>query len=202
MSSHVKGIMETRDRSSARTFRRRHYFIDRSFQGAFVLRFVVATLLAAVVAGWLLYRGMQADLEAHMYSAHVRLASTGELVLNRLIPTEAAMGAVLLVVAIALVVRIERGCGFAFRRARAGFERVAQGDLTVEMWAKSKDHLDGLFSEINATIAHARSCTAEAHEALATVEAASAAGQARDPVVVLRLRECAAALRKIGPSQP
>ena len=177
----------------ARKFRRRHYFIDRDFQGAFLVRFLVLTCFAAAVAGWFVYRSTTAAIEDQMFSAHLSATHTGQLVRGRLIITNLAVAATLLVAAIALAFRVARGCGFALRRARLGLEGVAQGDLTVQMWAKSGDHLNDLFRELNATIAHARRQAEEAKAELASTD------DTGSEELEQRLRRCAAALRRIGP---
>lgn len=184
---------------AAPKFRRRHYFIDRRFQGAFLFRFLIATCLAATVAGWIVYRSTIAAIEDQMFSAHLSATHTGQLVRNRLIVTNLLVASALLAVAITLAFRVARGCGFALRRARLGFERVAKGDLTVQMWAKSSDRLDDLFQELNATIAHARQHAEAARVALGPTDGESNGHEVTRPELEQRLRQCASALRRIGP---
>ena len=179
-------------------YRRRHYFIDHPFQGAFLLRFLVATCLSAVLAGAIVYWSTSAAIEDQMFSAHLSARHSGELVRNRLILTNLAVATVLLVAAVALAFRVARGCGFALRRARQGLERVASGDLTVQMWAKASDRLDDLFRELNETIGHARHQAKAAKTALTPPEGESEA-EVSNQDLERRLRECASALRRIGP---
>ena len=175
-------------------FRRRHYFIDHAFQGAFLLRFVAATCLAAALAGGMVYWSTTAAIENQMFSAHLSATHSGELVRSRLILTNLVVAAVLLAAALALAFRTARGCGFALRRGRQGLERVGGGDLTVQMWAKASDRLDDLFRELNATIGHARQQAEAARVALS-----SADGDGTNGDLEQRLRQCASALRRIGP---
>jgi methyl-accepting chemotaxis protein len=179
-------------------FRRRHYFIDREFQGVFLLRFLLSTLAAAGVAGWLVYRSFDSALEDQMYSAHVVVANTGELLRGRLMLVNSVVATVLLAAAIVFVWRVARGCGFAFKRARTSLARVAQGDLTVVVWAKSQDRLDGLFREINASIIHARKCAIEARGALQPVNSDRSDTIPPTADTAACLRACATALRKMG----
>ena len=180
---------------AAPKFRRRHYFIDRKFQGAFLLRFLIATCLAATLAGWIVYRSTAAAIEDQMFSAHLSATHTGQLVRSRLIITNLLVASGLLAASITLAFRVARGCGFALRRARLGLERVAKGDLTVQMWAKSSDRLDDLFQELNTTIAHARTQAEAAKLALGEPASQESTNQELEQ----RLRKCASALRRIGP---
>ncbi len=185
-------------RASAK-FRRRHYFIDRKFQGAFLLRFLMATCLAATLAGWIVYRSTTAAIEDQMFSAHLSTTHIGELVRSRLILTNLLVASALVAAAITLAFRVARGCGFALRRARQGFERVAKGDLTVQMWAKTSDRLDDLFRELNATIAHARQQAEAAKLALGPTDVESTDLDPTNHESEQLLRKCASALRRIGP---
>jgi sensor histidine kinase YesM len=183
--------------SPAPKFRRRHYFIDRKFQGAFVLRFLIATCLAAAVTGWIVYQSVTAAIENEMFSAHLTATHTGEIVRSRLVITNLAVAAALLIAAVAMAFRVARGCSFALRRARLGLESVAKGDLTIQMWAKASDRLDDLFRELNQTIAHARQHAEVAKAALGPTNGESTA--ATNQELERRLRQCASALRQIGP---
>jgi len=184
---------------TAPRYRRRHYFIDHKFQGAFLLRFLAITCLAAASAGWIVYRSTTAAIEDQMFSAHLSATHSGEIVHSRLILTNLVVAAALLVAAIVLALRIARGCGFALRRAGLGFERVAKGDLTVQMWAKTSDRLDELFHEVNATIAHARQQAEDAKSALGPGNGDFAVHDVATEELARRLRQCSSALRRIGP---
>jgi len=180
-------------------YRRRHYFIDHAFQGAFLLRFVAATCLAAALAGGIVYWSTTAAIEDQMFSAHLSATHSGELVRSRMIITNLVVAAVLLVAALTLAFRVARGCGFALRRGRQGLERVANGDLTVQMWAKASDRLDELFRELNATIEHARHQAEVARAAISPLDGESDLQEVESEDLERRLRQCASALRRIGP---
>jgi methyl-accepting chemotaxis protein len=134
-----------------------------------------------------------------MFSAHLSATHTGELVRSRLIITNLLVASALLAAAITLAFRVARGCGFALRRARQGFERVAKGDLTVQMWAKTSDHLDDLFQELNTTIAHARRQAEAARLALGPADGEPNGHALTNKNLEQRLRACASALRRVGP---
>jgi methyl-accepting chemotaxis protein len=180
-------------------YRRRHYFIDRRFQGAFLVHFVGATLIAAGVAGFVVYRSLESALEEQMFSAHLRVASTCELMRGRLIMTNLVVAILLFAVAVGLVYRVAKGCSFAFKRARIGIERVGEGDLTVQVWAKASDHLEGLFQELNATIEHARDKATLARTVLAESMSSPSSTIEQKHALATNLRRCAAVLREIGP---
>lgn len=180
-------------------YRRRHYFIDRRFQGAFLLRFLAWTCLAAGVAGGELYFGVQATLEDHMYSAHFLVVNTGEIVRGQVILTNLMVAAALLLASVPTMLHILRKIDVILERARGGLERVAQGELMVRLPTQGSERLDGLLHELNASIAHARKQAEQAHAAAAGLKPDPSAQVLSAPERAARLRACAKALRGIGP---
>ncbi|MBI2836970.1 MAG: methyl-accepting chemotaxis protein [Acidobacteria bacterium] len=135
-------------------YRRRHYFVQKRLQGAFVARFIFGVLAAAAAAGGAVYVSVGSAIEQEMYSAHFSVARTGELLRANLIGLNLAVAIILMLLAVLVMIRTLRRCTMAFTRLRAGLERVATGDLSIRFGPKAGDRLEDLFEELNHTIAH------------------------------------------------
>lgn len=135
-------------------YRRRHYFVQKKLQGAFVARFIIGVVAAAAAAGGAVYVSVGSAIEQEMYSAHFSVSRTGDLLRTNLIGLNLAVALILMLVALLVMIRTLRRCTMAFTRLRAGLERVAAGDLSIRFGPKAGDRLEDLFEELNHTIAH------------------------------------------------
>lgn len=175
-------------------FRRRQFFVEKRLQGSFLLRFVAGVAAAAVLAGGSVYILLGDALEREMFSAHFSLSHSGDLVRPYLLSINICVALLLLGIALIAIVRTLQRYTAALKRIRGGIERMSAGDLTVALGAKSGDHLDGLFYEVNLTISEARERAAAAQQAVEkAVEPRS-----KEIDIAAELRRCAGELRRIA----
>lgn len=118
---------------------RKTVFIDRRFQGEFILKFLLLLLVGTGVFVLAAYLILDKRLEETYYSAHFAIKSTGEM----LLPTLLALSAVFIVVlgAAAIVITLYvshhiAGPLFAIRRY---LENISRGELDFEAKLRLKD---------------------------------------------------------------
>ena len=130
---------------------RKIVFIDKRFQGEFILKFVLLLLVGTAVFVLAAYLILNRRLEDTYYSAHFAIKSTGEI----LLPTLLALSGVFIVVlgAAAVVITLYvshhiAGPLFAIRRY---LENVSRGDLDF----KPKLRLNDQTTPLAESLAHA-----------------------------------------------
>jgi len=118
---------------------RKIIFIDKRFQGEFILKFVLLLLVGTAVFVLAAYLILNRRLEDTYYSAHFAIKSTGEV----LLPTLLALSGVFIVVlgAAAVVITLYvshhiAGPLFAIRRY---LENISRGDLDFKPQLRTKD---------------------------------------------------------------
>ena len=131
---------------------RRAVFIDRRFQGEFILKFVLLLLVGTLVFVLAAYLVLDRRLEETYYSAHYAVKSTGEI----LLPTLLALGAIFIVVlgAAAVIITLYishhiAGPLFAIRRY---LENIARGDLDFEPKLRLKDQTTPLAESLTVAL--------------------------------------------------
>ena len=130
---------------------RKIVFIDKRFQGEFILKFVLLLLVGTAVFVLAAYLILNRRLEDSYYSAHFAIKSTGEV----LLPTLLALSGVFILVlgAAAMVITLYvshhiAGPLFAIRRY---LENVSRGDLDF----KPKLRLNDQTTPLAESLAHA-----------------------------------------------
>jgi methyl-accepting chemotaxis protein len=118
---------------------RRAVFIDKRFQGEFILKFVLLLLVGTSVFVLAAYLVLNRRLEETYYSAHFAIKNTGEILLPTLLTLSAVFIIVLGAAAIVITLYVSHhiaGPLFAIRRY---LENVARGDLDFEPKLRLKD---------------------------------------------------------------
>jgi methyl-accepting chemotaxis protein len=131
---------------------RRAVFIDRRFQGEFILKFVLLLLVGTSVFVLAAYLVLDRRLEETYYSAHYAVKSTGEI----LLPTLLTLGGIFIVVlgAAAVIITLYvshhiAGPLFAIRRY---LENIARGDLDFEPKLRLKDQTTPLAESLTVAL--------------------------------------------------
>jgi methyl-accepting chemotaxis protein len=118
---------------------RKAVFIDKRFQGEFILKFVLLLLVGTAVFVLAAYVVLNRRFEESYYSAHFAIKSTGEILLPTLLVLSAIFIVVLGAAAIVITLYVSHhiaGPLFAIRRY---LENVARGDLDFEPKLRLKD---------------------------------------------------------------
>ncbi|MDZ4165696.1 MAG: methyl-accepting chemotaxis protein [Smithellaceae bacterium] len=131
------------------TLARRHYYIDKKFQSAFAVKFLVIVALAAIAFLALFLYNSQGTITAGYTGSEVRLLQTGAFFLPTLLLSTSVI--IIVSVAVGLIVMIlfsHRIAGPLFR-----FEKILtelyNGDLTLRFKLREKDQFKELAERIN-----------------------------------------------------
>ena len=130
---------------------RRVVFIDRRFQGAFILRFLLLLLVGTALFVLAAYLILDKRLEETYYSAHYTIKSTGEMLLPTLLALSAAFIVVLGAAAVFITLYVSHhiaGPLFAIRRY---LESVSRGELDFQ----PKLRLNDQTTPLGESLAHA-----------------------------------------------
>ena len=163
-------------------------FIDKRFQGAFILKFVLLVLVGTAVFVLAAYAILNRRLDDTLYSAHYAIKSTGEV----LLPTLLALGGVFIVVlgaaAITITLYVSHSIAGPLFAMNRYLEKVASGDLDFEPRLRPMDQttplaasLTGALSTLNARLVAMRGNATDMRESsarlstrIATCDGASA----------------------------
>ncbi|MHB8837194.1 MAG: hypothetical protein ACYC9Y_16005 [Candidatus Methylomirabilia bacterium] len=118
---------------------RKVVFIDKRFQGEFILKFVLLLLVGTAVFVLSAYLILNRRLEDTYYSAHFAIKSTGEVLLPSLLALSGVFILVLGAAAVVITLYVSHhiaGPLFAIRRY---LESVARGDLDFKPTLRLKD---------------------------------------------------------------
>jgi methyl-accepting chemotaxis protein len=118
---------------------RKAVFIDKRFQGEFILKFVLLLLVGTAVFVLAAYLVLNRRFEESYYSAHFAIKSTGEILLPTLLILSGIFIVVLGAAAIVITLYVSHhiaGPLFAIRRY---LENIARGDLDFEPKLRLKD---------------------------------------------------------------
>lgn len=158
------------------TNQRRNFWIKKEFQGRFILSFALLGITLAALMGGVLYETIRRVLDARIYSSHLHVQSSGDLVAGLLLKTNvgAVVGILLLVIGVSLV--IFNRFNHHFRVLIGTLEDMSAGDYASRGVRKS--HF-GEISLLYALIEQARQAGEERsrllRDALLEVEAGCAA---------------------------
>ncbi len=118
---------------------RKVIFIDKRFQGEFILKFILLLLVGTGIFVLAAYVILNKRIEESFYSAHVTLKSTGEALLPTLLMLSGVFVAVLGTAAYVITLYVSHhiaGPLFAIRRY---LENVSRGELDFEPKLRLKD---------------------------------------------------------------
>jgi len=118
---------------------RKIIFIDKRFQGEFILKFVLLLLVGTAVFVLAAYLILNRRLEDTYYSAHFAIKSTGEVLLPALLALSGVFVIVLGAAAVVITLYVSHhiaGPLFAIRRY---LENVSRGDLDFKPKLRLKD---------------------------------------------------------------
>jgi methyl-accepting chemotaxis protein len=131
------------------TFRRRKYLIDTHYQIRIILIFVLISFLVSIAAVACFNFFAIQELEMVMWSTHINVQSTGELVRPLFITVNTAGFIIvsLLIVAAALLI-VRKTSGPLYRMSQ-DMERAAGGDLSLNISLRQKDEFKGIAEDLD-----------------------------------------------------
>ena len=129
--------------------RRRNYFINKDFQIRFIQRFLVTTTVWAVAAASLFAYFAKLRLQGALYSSHLTIKSTAEL----LGPSTLLAHAIALVLFAALlayaIYALWKKLSVPLYMLKKDLVRIASGDLVNDVTLREEDEFQKLAAEID-----------------------------------------------------
>lgn len=119
-------------------FRRRNFFIKKRFQANFILCFVLIVLTSALVYGVALYSILNKRFEEALYSPHLMLKSTAEILTPSLIYINLLIFLVLILISVVVILFISRRILDPLNRLKIDANRVEKGTLFIEESPKTR----------------------------------------------------------------
>ncbi len=120
-------------------WRRRNYFIKKGFQARFILKFLGIAVFGSAVSGLFIYHLTSRNIEGTFYSSHIKISSTGQLVLPTLVSVNfGVIVLVLLAVAILTLFISNKIAGPVYRMGKYT-EKIGLQDFTANFALRSGD---------------------------------------------------------------
>lgn len=139
-------------RTSERPWRRRNYFIKKGFQGRFILKFLGVVTFGSAMSGYVMYLLVDKDVEDAFYSSHIKLSTTGQLLLPTLLKVNFGVLVLVLLAVAAITLSISHKVAGPLHRLGRDAERIGRGDLTGSFRLRTNDELKSLaktFEDMN-----------------------------------------------------
>ena len=129
--------------------RRRNYFINRDFQIRFIQRFLVTTTVWAIAAASLFAYFAEQRLQGALYSSHLSVKSTGEL----LAPSTLLAHAIALALFAALlgyaIYALWKKLSVPLYMLKKDLVRIASGDLVNDVTLREEDEFQKLAGDVD-----------------------------------------------------
>ncbi len=135
-----------------KTWRRRNFFIKKGFQSRFIMKFLGVVMSGSAMSGYIMYLFISKDAEDTFYRSHIRLSSTGEMILPSLLKVNMGVLVVVLLAVVIITVLISHKVAGPLYRLGMETEKIADGDLTGNFKLRTNDELKGLatsFEDMN-----------------------------------------------------
>ena len=135
-----------------KTWRRRNFFIKKGFQARFIMKFMGVVMTGSAMSGYIMYLFISKDAEDTFYRSHIRLSSTGEMILPTLLKVNMGVLALVLIAVVVITVLISHKVAGPLHRLGKETEKMAEGDLTGNFKLRTNDELKGLatsFEDMN-----------------------------------------------------
>ncbi len=112
-------------------FGRRQYLIKKRFQWLLILSYAVVCGLLSAVAGLWLHASLGRAVESHLYSSHLRVERSGEIIAGILLQVQAAGALLTLSAVLLLSLLIFRSLNRYFQGLETDLRILARGEFTL-----------------------------------------------------------------------
>jgi len=137
-------------------YRRRHYFINRNFQGRFILSFILMASLGVIVSIGLFNILAYRKLDRLMYSIHIPARNINELLSTDLIYATIIAFLLVLTVLFIAIKRLTLRVAGPLYRIRKDLETIADGDLSFNITLRYRDEFKDFAEELNRLVGSQR----------------------------------------------
>lgn len=136
--------------------KRRHYFIEKSFQRRFILKFCAILLGASLVTMLILYLFSLHSTTVSILNSRVTVRTTADYLAPLLIQTVAIVTALVALITIAVTLLASHKIAGPLYRFKKTLESLAEGDYSINLRLRHKDQLQDVAVSFNAMISKVR----------------------------------------------
>ena len=130
-------------------FKRRKYIVDKRFQGKFILFFVIISSISSIIATVVFNHIALKRLESIMWSAHISVKTTDEVIGSLFIYVNIIAFLVVSFLLILTGIWMVRKTSDFLHVISKNIMRVANGDLSVSIGFRQKDEFNDVVSSLN-----------------------------------------------------
>ena len=130
-------------------FKRRKYIVDKRFQGKFILFFVIISSISSIIATVVFNHIALKRLESIMWSAHISVKTTDEVIGSLFIYVNIIAFLVVSFLLILTGIWMVRKTSDFLHVISKNIMRVANGDLSVSIDLGQKDEFNDVVSSLN-----------------------------------------------------
>ena len=130
-------------------FKRRKYIVDKRFQGKFILFFVIISSISSIIATVVFNHIALKRLESIMWSAHISVKTTDEVIGSLFIYVNIIAFLVVSFLLILTGIWMVRKTSDFLHVISKNIMRVANGDLSVSIDLRQKDEFNDVVSSLN-----------------------------------------------------
>lgn len=145
-------------------FRRKCYFINKSFQTRFILKFCILVVIGCIIFGVSLYLFSKPTVTTSFENSRLVLKSTADFILPALVSTTIIVIIVTGIACIIVVLFISHKIAGPMYRFEKSTETIGAGDFTLVVRLRSHDELKALAKDFNDMIEKLRAHTVEIKE--------------------------------------
>jgi methyl-accepting chemotaxis protein len=141
-----------KEKTKASAERRRNYFIEKSFQARFILKFCILVVFAGLLTIAALYIMGLGSTTVSIVNSRVVVKSTADFLLPVLIQTLLVVMVLAGAATILVTLFVSHQIAGPLYRLRKAMEQLSEGDFKVEIKLRSNDQLKELVDTFNTMV--------------------------------------------------
>jgi len=130
-------------------YKRRNYFVNKDFQLNFIMKFCLLILLSALISTGLIMIFSQGTLTSSFEQSRLEIQSTSSAILPTIIYTNLITIVLISLASITVTLFISHKIAGPLFRFTLEIDRIAEGDLTVNIRLREKDQVTNLADSLN-----------------------------------------------------
>ncbi len=129
--------------------RRRNYFIDKSFQFKFIIKFCTLIIIASLMTGFLIYYFNQKSTTVAFENLKVVVKSTSSFILPIMLQILLIVTLLVSIGTIFVALFTSHKIAGPLYRLKAALEKIKNGDFSTPIQIRTKDQLQKIVSEFD-----------------------------------------------------
>ena len=137
------------DTKEVRINRRRNYFIERSFQTRFILKFCMLVIIGGLLTIGILYFLARRSTTVAIVNSNVVVKSTADFILPILIQTVLVVMVLVSIATIIVTLFVSHKIAGPLYRLKKAMRELGEGNPSVEIKLRKLDQLNDIIQEFN-----------------------------------------------------